>query len=137
MKYDITEQGFVLHLDATIYARPAVMKAFYRLQDRYIISYERIGKTLDVFFDLPKEIELDVSNEVKTIMSELSFEMIRYDTMRQTSHLRELLVGRALYATCVDLGREERSGSEDSDETEESWLVDQQHIFESWTEADT
>jgi len=133
MLYDITEQGFVLHLDATVYARPAVMKAFYRLQDRYIISYERSGKHLDVYFDLPKPRSIEYPEEIRKIMAELSFEMIRFDTMQETSNLRELLVGRALYATCVDMGHSiEHEPEQDSESS--LWQEDQQHIFESWTE---
>ena len=134
MKYDIAEQGFVLHLDASIYARPAVMKAFYRLQDRFIISYERAGKSLDVYFDLPSKRDIDVAEEIRSIMAELSFEMIRYDTMQETTNLRELLVGRALYATCVDMGHDNTILAETIGEENNSWLEDQQHIFESWTE---
>lgn len=134
MKYDITEQGFILHLDATIYARPAVMKAFYRLQDRYIISYERSDKDLDVYFDMPCKRKIEPAEEIREIMAELAFEMIRYDTMQKTSNLRELLVGRALYATCVDMGRSTESVQE-QDRESGTWQEDLQHIFESWSDA--
>ena len=132
MKYETTDQGFVLHLDATVYARPAVMKAFYRLQDRYIISYERQGNLLDVYFDYSKSNTETVEDQIRRIMEELSFEMIRYDTMRETSNLRELLVGRALYATCVDMGREENKDEEPP--AESSWIEDRNHIFSSWSD---
>lgn len=133
MNYDMTEQGFVLHLDATVYARPAVMKAFYHLQDRYIISYERRYKTLDVYFDyLDREYEA-LPDQICSIMAELSFEMIRYDTVKETSALRELLVGRALFATCVDMGREESNDASTQPSMENSWLEDKDNIFSSWT----
>ena len=133
MNYNMTEQGFVLHLDATIYARPAVMKAFYHLQDRYIISFERRDKTLDVYFDyLNREYEA-LPDQIRSIMAELSFEMIRYDTVKETSALRALLVGRALYATCVDMGRDESDGASTQPSTKNSWLEDKDHIFSSWT----
>ena len=132
MKYETTDQGFVLHLDATVYARPAVMKAFYRLQDRYIISYERQGNLLDVYFDYSKSNTETVEDQIRRIMEELSFEMIRYDTMRETSNLRELLVGMALYATCVDMGREENKDEEPP--AESSWIEDRNHIFSSWSD---
>ena len=132
MNYDMTEHGFVLHLDATVYARPAVMKAFFHLQDRYIISYERWDKALDVYFDyLDREYEA-LSDQIRSIMAELSFEMIRYDTVKETSALRELLVGRALYATCVDMGREESDGASTQPSTDNSWLEDKDRIFSSW-----
>ena len=133
MNYDMTEQGFVLHLDATVYARLAVMKAFYHLQDRYIISYERRDKTLDVYFDyLDREYEA-LPDQIRSIMAELSFEMIRYDTVKETSALRELLVGRALYATCVDMSREESDDASPQPSMENSWLEDKDRIFYSWT----
>lgn len=133
MKYDITDQGFVLHLDATVYARPAIMKAFYHLQNRYIISYERLDTKLDVYFDYIDEPSEDLSEQIRSIMTELNFEMIRYDTMRETSNLRELLVGRALYATCVDMGREANDSTPEQVSEVSSWTEDRDHIFDSWT----
>lgn len=134
MKYEMTEQGFVLHLDATVYARPAVMKAFYHLQKRYIISYERRGEALDVYFDWPGESAGDLSERLRGIMEELSFEMLRYDTLRETSNLRELLVGRALYATCVEMGRGDENLAREDEPEGESWTRDRARIFESWTD---
>ena len=134
MKYDVTEQGFVLHLGASIYARPAVMKAFYHLQGGYIISYERRGGTLDAYFDCPGEPIGNLSERLRGIMEELSFEMLRYDTLRETSNLRELLVGRALYASCVDLGSDAEYPAPEKGDEMDSWTRDRARIFESWTD---
>ena len=53
--------------------------------------------------------------------------------MQETANLRELLVGRALYATCVDMGRN-AVADEKPNQGSDSWLEDRQHIFESWAE---
>ena len=132
-KYWPTECGFVIELDTSIYARAAVMKALYHLQDDYIISYERDGAKLLIYFDW---LNADYSSEWKKtaaqVMREINFEMIRYDTMRATSHIRELIVGRALYATCVET--EHDINVEPS--SNESWKEDALGIFKSWSEGE-
>ena len=61
--------------------------------------------------------------------------MLRYDTIRQTDGIRQLLVGRALYASCVDMEHEEPAeDSGDEYEPGPSWQEDRDRIFESWSE---
>ena len=55
--------------------------------------------------------------------------MIRTDIIRQTSHVRDLLVARSLYASCIEPEREEAGEDE---ETEPDWREDQNRIFSSW-----
>lgn len=134
MMYEVTDSGFIVHLDMTVYARQAVMKAFYRLQDRYIISFERKEHCLDVYLDRSNPIEKEaVMDELRSIFSELNFEMLHYDTLKQTSNIRELLVGRALYASCIDMGRDSLEAPEDDDVERGGWEEDRDNIFSSWS----
>ena len=129
--YELTENGFAIRLDRNLYAREAVMKALYRFHDKYIISYETDRAFICVFFETRVKIE-SVENEIAEIMKELSFQMIRLDTASRTRGVRELLVARSLYATCIEPERENPE-SEDS-YSQSSWRDDQKHIFESWSE---
>lgn len=128
---ELTENGFSIKLDRNLYAREAVMKALYRFHDKYIISYETDGAFIHVFFETNAKIE-SVEHEIAEIMKELSFQMIRLDTARHTKGIRELLVARSLYATCIEPERESPETYES--ETESSWRNDQSHIFASWSE---
>ena len=129
--YKITENGFSIRLDRNLYAREAVMKALYRFHDKYVISYETDGAFIYVFFETSKKIA-SVESETAEIMKELNFQMIRLNTARRTRGIRELLVARSLYATCIEPERE--SPTVDNSDSESSWREDQSHIFASWSE---
>ena len=129
--YEFTENGFSVKLDRNIYAREAVMKALYRFHDKYVISYETDGAFIRVFFETSAAID-SIEREIAEIMKELNFQMIRLDTAHRTKGIRELLVARSLYATCIEPERG-MSESYDSD-SQLSWRDDQNHIFASWYE---
>ena len=128
---ELTDNGFVIRLDRNLYAREAVMKALYRFHDKYVISYEIDGAFIHVFFETGAKTEA-IEHEIKAVMKELSFQMIRLDTARRTRGIRELLVARSLYATCIEPERE--ISESDNAEKESEWLNDQNRIFASWSE---
>ena len=128
--YRKIERGFCLSLNLSLYARPAVMKALYRYHEQFMISFEIEKDHLLVYFESPTQV-MDIDGVVASIQKELSFQMIRFDTMQATNHIRELLVARALYATCIE---EERIIEEESaGTTSASWEEDQRRIFSSWS----
>lgn len=121
------ENGFILKIDMTLYAREAVFKAFYQLHNDYLISYERKDSLLLVWFEYKRTRPENIMDAVSFVMKELDYWMLRYDTMKETASLRELLVGRALYATCV----ETETGVPESI-NDVSWEEDKDNIFKSW-----
>lgn len=128
--YSRIEHGFCISLNLSLYARPAVMKALYRYHEQFTISFELEKDHMVVYFETPDGI-VDIDGVVASILKELSFQMIRFDTMQATNHIRELLVARALYATCI----EEDRGIQDKPEgtSSVSWEDDQRRIFSSWS----
>ena len=128
--YDITESGFRIALDMRLYDRSAVIKALYRFHDDYIISYEIDGTELQVFFD-NKDTISDYNTVVSEVMKELDFQMIRLDTISKTKDIRELLIARALYATCIEPEREPENV--DEEKINSDWESDINGIFASRT----
>lgn len=129
--YELTDNGFSIKLDRNLYAREAVMKALYRFHDKYIISYETDGAFIHVFFETCAKIE-SIEHEISSIMKELAFQIIRLDTAQRAKGIRELLVARSLYATCIE--PERNTPEHDEAESNSSWREDQNHIFVSWSE---
>ena len=84
-----------------------------------------------MFFETNEKID-SIELEIATIMKELTFQMIRLDTARRTKGIRELLVARSLYATCIEPEREIPEA--DNPEENLSWREDQNRIFSSWSE---
>lgn len=126
--YRLIDNGFCISLNLSLYARPAVMKALYKYHQQYLISFEIEENHLMVYFESETPIT-EIDNLVASIQKELSFQMIRYDTMQATNQVRQLLVARALYATCVE---DERTIDNTADGTNPSWKDDQRNIFASW-----
>ena len=128
--YQLIDSGFCIRIDMRLYSREAVMKSFYRLHDKYIISYEVDQEFLLAYFEA-NPLPASIDDAVAGIMKELDFQMIRLDTIRHSQHIRELLVARSLYATCIEPERE--SPSQSDVEEQESWLEDQNRVFASWS----
>lgn len=126
--YEKTDDGILLRLDVTVYARQAVMRALYRLQERCAISYERNGAWLNVYLE-PLGGSTNAEELAASAWREINFEMMRYDAVRESANVRELLLGRALYASCVEAS----NAPEPPEEAEESWREDRRRIFESWS----
>ncbi|MBQ7578421.1 MAG: hypothetical protein IJT21_09170 [Synergistaceae bacterium] len=129
--YELTNNGFVIRLDRNLYAREAVMKALYRFHEKYIIYYENDGAFINVFFESAEKL-ISIEQEIAIIMKELSFQMIRLDTARRTKGIRELLVARSLYASCIEPERE--ISESDTVEIKSNWREDEKNIFASWSE---
>jgi hypothetical protein len=66
-----------------------------------LISFEAKKDRLYVYFESSTPLS-SVDREVASILKEFNYQMIRYDTMQATNQIRQLLVARALYATCVE-----------------------------------
>ena len=84
-----------------------------------------------MFFETNEKIN-SMELEIATIMKELTFQMIRLDTARRSRGIRELLVARSLYATCIEPEREIPEA--DNSEENLNWREDQNRIFSSWSE---
>ena len=130
-KYEKTNTGFLIRISLYLYARAAVIKALYAYRDRYLIYYELDTDELIVFFE-PTHSEMpDIKEEISNIYRDLDFQMLRYDTMKTSKEIRELLIGRALYATCIEPDHEILDSA--NPELDDSWKEDAQSLFSSWS----
>ena len=128
--YERTNAGFLIRISLKLYRRPAVIKALYSYHDKYLISYELTEQDLIIYFEPIKDLSFELKEEVSNILKDLDFQMIRYDTMNGTKEIRELLVARALYTTCIEPEHEELDTVVENNEN--SWKNDVQGIFSSW-----
>ncbi len=90
--------------DTSLYPLEAVMLATSRLADEWHISIERKEKSivrvaLKPKKELPKEFLLD---ELRSILEDMVLlDSVRYQVSLRTTTLRELILGRALYESCI------------------------------------
>ena len=60
----------------------------------------------DIILYLKNNKPIDIEKTVLDLYNELLFELIRYDISIETKNIRELLIGRALYSTCIDVEKD-------------------------------
>jgi len=90
-------------VDDRLFQKSAIFKAAYLFIDQYYIRFyyaEEHSITIEITAktgSLPRSIEDDFSNE-------LISQMLRYLVSEENKNVRELILGRALYSTCMDLG---------------------------------
>jgi len=130
--FEKTENGFMIRLSLSLYARPAVIKALYKFHDDFLISYEVSEDNLLVFFQRRDETPFSIANCTAEIEKELDYQMIRYDTMKATSEIRQILVAKALYTTCIE---PEKAEIQLTTEQTDSWKEDRKSIFKTWTDT--
>jgi hypothetical protein len=132
---EITDDGtIVFHLDMSVYSRPAVMKVLDRWICLYAITYQKTD-TFDIAFQplIGAETGTVVNSnaDAQQIGNELLHEMLRTDIIAQTTDIRKLLIGRALYATCIQANTPLRKGC-GTNTTGQSWEEDSRRILSSW-----
>lgn len=127
------KQGsFVLSLDMSLYSRPVVLKVLNRWTHVYTISLSKTKEdTLLVELQSSSVQKIDNEKNIKKILDMLLYEMQRMEIINQTAGIRELLVGRALYATCIEANTKPTITQPDTNI--EKWQIDKRRIFESWT----
>lgn len=98
--YKIDKDNITFYIDTNIYNDAVIKKAIYNfIEDRKVILNKIDEKTVVV---VSKKSNDDIENFVKNFYSELLNESLRFEVMKETKNIRELILGRALYSTCID-----------------------------------
>lgn len=125
--------GFKLRLDMRIYSKPAVLKVLYRWTNQYAVALSRAPRAvLTVEMEPLIDAASNAKSDANRILNELAFEMLRGVVIKQTSDIRSLLVGRALYATCIEI---DKATADKPEATPlQNWEDDEKRILESWSD---
>lgn len=106
--YKIKDNYAEILLDLKLYPLNAIKKALSNyIEQTYIkMSYkdENTIKIEMVIKDYKKE---ELEQLIGNLYNELLNESLRYEVALETKNLRELIVGRALYTTCIDVETEQ------------------------------
>lgn len=103
--YDIKDNYAEIVLLEKNYPLVAVKKALSNyMEDVYIKIDGNDDKIIIKLF--LKENKNDLDKIIGELYNELLRESLRYSISLETKNLRELIVGRALYTTCIDLEEE-------------------------------
>lgn len=88
-----------------LYPLITIKKAIANYLDYVYIKLEELSKNVILKIQLKNE-NGDLEKVVGEFYNELLRESLRYDIANETKNLRELIIARALYTTCIDVDYE-------------------------------
>lgn len=132
------EQNYIeLYLNEKIYNLSIIKKALYNFIDDgyFILNYADADADADTIIAkiFLKEHTTNKELFVKELYNELFNESIRFDVMKQTKNIRELILGRALYSTCIDTEKNENEEKNEMQTDDNNYNIN--NIAVNWFEG--
>ena len=114
MEFKVIGQQCIFEVNLEIYEVDVICKAAYQFIDHTYVYFDVLDTNkVKVYLESKQEIS---SHEIellgKTFSNELLSQKVRFSVSQQTKNIRELIVGRALYSTCVEIESGEEVESE-------------------------
>lgn len=119
--YTINDNYAEIVLSKDIYPLVSVKKALTNFMEETYIKLKDNNDEIIVQMVL-QESKTDLEKIIGEFYNELLRESLRYNIAIETKNLRELIVGRALYTTCIDL---EENQEEKNEHIEETYNLDE------------
>lgn len=117
--YTINGNYAEILIEEEIYPLITIEKAISNFtQDVYIKLEHKDKKTIMIKIAL-QENKNDLEEIIGELYNELLRESIRYNISKETKNLRELIVGRALYTTCIEIDEQDKTEDYYEDEKED------------------
>lgn len=88
-------------VDDRLFSQEAIFKTSYLFTDNYYVSMQYDREHFIKVFVEPKQ-DVDISDIDKKFCNELLAQMLRYRLSVENKSLKELIIGRALYSTCIE-----------------------------------
>lgn len=105
-EYIIQDKFAEIILDKEIYPLIAIKKAISNFFNNAYVRIEEKNNNFIVDFKLQNE-NSNLEKIIGEFYNECLRESLRYEISIETKNLRELIVGRALYSTCIELDESE------------------------------
>ena len=113
--YEIKDNMAEITISKTLYPLITIKKAIANYMQDVYIKLEEDENSIIILMQLQKNDE-DLEKIVGEFYNELLRESLRYNISCETKNLRELLIARALYTTCIDEAEKEETLEEQNDE---------------------
>ena len=118
--YKIKDNYAEILLNSKLYPVIAIKKALSNyLENTYVKMDYKDEQTIKIEMVLKEESKEDLEKIIGELYNELFIETLRYEISVETKNLRELIVGRALYTTCIDTETEQEK-KEENEKIEEN-----------------
>lgn len=113
LKTEMTHKKCIFSVDDRIFCAEAVLKASYMFLDKYYVSAEYRAEHSIIVTIEPKSTE-SMADIDKKFTNELISQMVRYDLLKSNKAMKELILGRALFSTCLDTNEPEVYSQDDN-----------------------
>ena len=123
--FEIEDNQAKIKLNSEIYPLVVIQKTVSNYLDNMYVKLEKEDKNILVNLFL-KDNKENIKELVGNFYNELLVEALRYNIGVETKEIRELIVGRALYTTCIDTETEQEKNEENEiiEETLEDYNID-------------
>lgn len=130
--YKIEKNYAEIILNTKLYPVIAIKKALSNYTKNIYVKIDYEDKKNIKLQIVPKEnmSKEELEKTIGELYNELFNETLRYEISIETKNLRELIIGRALYTTCIDTKTEEEKSEELSKEKLEDYNIDE--IATNW-----
>lgn len=96
------DSSLCFSIDPKIYSREIIFKAAYNFIDKYYISFSVYkDEYILASFKLKDNKNFETQTVLGEFYNELLHEALRLYIYQQTKDIRQLILGRALYSTCI------------------------------------
>ena len=102
--YQINGDYAVIELSSNLYPLVVIQKTISNYLEQTYIKLEELDNKIIIKIKSQTNDKLD--NIIGEFYNELLRESLRYNIAMETKNLRELIVGRALYTTCIEIDEE-------------------------------
>ena len=102
--YKLEEDFAIVELSKNIYPLVVIQKTISNYLEQTYIKLEELDNKIIIKIKSQTNDKLD--NIIGEFYNELLRESLRYNIAMETKNLRELIIGRALYTTCIEIDEE-------------------------------
>ena len=118
--FEIEDNQAKITLNSEIYPLVVIQKTVSNYLENMYVKLEKKDKNILVNLFL-KDNKENIKELVGNFYNELLAEALRYNIGVETKEIRELIVGRALYTTCIELDENREEKAEDDMTTEKTF----------------
>lgn len=123
-----------IYLQKEIYDINIIFKSLYNFIDKFYIKLESENDKIKIIFQAKNDSSIDDLYKYKgEFYNELLKQQVRYKLVSETKDIRELIMGRALYDTCIEYIDDTINDEENYAEVDDK-IDDPLNIMSNWFE---
>ena len=125
--FEIKDNQAKITLNSEIYPLVVIQKTVSNYLENMYVKLEKEDKNILVNLFL-KDNKENIKELVGNFYNELLVEALRYNIGVETKEIRELIVGRALYTTCIELDENREEKIEDDMTSEKTFQKEEYNL---------